>query len=459
MESRILQLISALRASGVRVSLAESSEAFAAVDLMGIQDREHFRLSLRSTLIKDARELPVFDKLFPLFFGTGQPPMMGGNPVDSLTQEEIQQLVEALKQFGEQLRRRMERLMNGEPLSREELESLAQMVGLNQTEDLRHQNWLAQRMLRALAFPEVQEALRELMEQLQQMGMNQERVAQLRELIQQNMRGMQQQIQQFAGERIAENLSEQNPNDAMDGLMDRPFSALSDADKKLLQREVKRLAATLRTRIALRQKHAKSGQLDPKATIRANLKYQGVPMEIKHRDRIRKPKLVVICDISTSMRFCSELMLSFLFALQGQVRKTHAFAFIDHLEFISEEFNGSNADEAIAAVLWRMPSGHYNTDLGWSLHDFNNEYMDTLNSQTTLIIVGDGRNNYNDPGLDLFTLMARRSARTIWLNPEPPYLWHGDSDMPRYAPLCSNVLKVSNLKELAEAVDSLLTNQ
>ena len=115
---RILQLISALRASGVRVSLAESSEAFSAVDLMGIQDREHFRLSLRSTLIKDVRDLPVFDKLFPLFFGTGQPPMMGGSPTDNLTPEEIQQLVDALKQFSEQLCQRMERLMNGEPLSR-----------------------------------------------------------------------------------------------------------------------------------------------------------------------------------------------------------------------------------------------------------------------------------------------------------------------------------------------------
>ncbi|HEX2698242.1 MAG TPA: VWA domain-containing protein, partial [Anaerolineales bacterium] len=194
-----------------------------------------------------------------------------------------------------------------------------------------------------------------------------------------------------------------------------------------------------------------------KATIRANLKYQGVPMEIRYRDRTRKPKIVVICDISTSMRFCSELMLSFLFALQGQVRKTHAFAFIDHLESISEDFTGANADEAIASVLWRMPSGYYNTDLGWSLNDFNNEFMDTLNGQTTLIVVGDGRNNYNDPRLDIFSLMSRRAARTIWLNPEPAYLWHGDSDMPKYAPLCSNVLKVSNLKELTEAVDELLS--
>ncbi len=456
MESRILQLIAALRASGVRVSLAESAEAFSAVDLMGIQNRESFRLSLRATLVKDVKDLPTFDKLFPLFFGSGQPPMMGGNPMDDLTPEEIQMLAEALRQFAENLRQRMERLMNGEQLSRAELEALAQLVGLNQADNLNYQNWMAQRMMRALAFPEVREALRELMEQLQQMGMSRERIEQIRNMIQQNMQGMQEQINQFAGERIAENLSERPRGKNIDSLMNRPFHALSDADKKLLQREVKRLAAALRTRIALRQKRMKSGQMDPKATIRASLKYHGVPMEIKHRDRIRKPKIVMICDVSTSMRFCSELMLSFLFALQGQVRKTHAFAFIDHLESISEDFSGSNADEAIASVLWRMPSGHYNTDLGWSLNDFNNEYMDTLNSGTTLLIVGDGRNNYNDPRLDIFSTMTRRASRTIWLNPEPEHLWHGDSDMPKYAPMCSHVLKVSNLRELAQAVDELL---
>jgi uncharacterized protein with von Willebrand factor type A (vWA) domain len=457
MESRILQLIAALRASGARVSLAESAEAFSAVDLMGIQDRESFRLSLRATLIKNVKDIPTFEKLFPLFFGSGQPPMMGGNPMDDLSPEEIQMLAEALRQFAENLRQRMERLMNGEQLSRAELEALGQLVGLNQAQNLNYQNWMAQRMMRAMAFPEVQKAMKELMEQLAQMGMSRERVRQMREMIQQNMQGMQEQMEQFAGERIAENLSDKPRDDQVDNLMNRPFEALSDADKKILQREVQKLAAALRTRIALRQKHAKSGQMDAKATIRASLKYNGVPMEIKHRNRTHKPKIVVICDVSTSMRFCSELMLSFLFALQGQVRKTHAFAFIDHLESISEDFSGANADEAIQSVLWRMPSGHYNTDLGHALNNFNDEYMDTLNSGTTLIIVGDGRNNYNDPRLDIFSQMSRRSTRTIWLNPEPPGMWHGDSDMPKYALLCSSVLKVGNLRELANAVNELMT--
>ena len=190
MESRILQLISALRASGVRVSLAESAEAFTAVNIMGIQDREEFRLSLRATLIKDLKDIPVFDKLFPLFFGSGQPPMMGGNPSDDMTPEEAQMMADALRQFTQNLRQRMNRLMNGEQLSRSELETLGQMVGLNQVDDLCYQNWMAQRMMRSLAFPEVQEAMKELIEELQRMGMSRDRVEQMQNMIQQNMDGM-----------------------------------------------------------------------------------------------------------------------------------------------------------------------------------------------------------------------------------------------------------------------------
>src|SRR5512145_922228 len=128
MESRILQLIAALRASGVRVSLAESAEAFSAVDLMGIQHREAFRLSLRATLIKDVRDLPVFDKLFPLFFGSGRPPLSGSDPRAELTPEEANQLADALRALAANLRNQLDRLMSGQPLSRQELERLAQMV-------------------------------------------------------------------------------------------------------------------------------------------------------------------------------------------------------------------------------------------------------------------------------------------------------------------------------------------
>jgi len=89
MEERIIRFITALRAGGVRVSLAESADAFAAVDQLGIQERDRFRLSLRATLVKDHASLPVFDELFPLFFGGGAPPPMN-DLVEDMSQEEAQ---------------------------------------------------------------------------------------------------------------------------------------------------------------------------------------------------------------------------------------------------------------------------------------------------------------------------------------------------------------------------------
>ncbi len=459
MDERMIRFIAALRAGGVRISLAESADAFQAVDMLGVQEREAFRLSLRATLVKDAASLPTFDELFPLFFDSADPQQPMFDVSQEMSPEEAQMLAQMLRQYSEQLRKMMEKLLRGEQLSQQELDQLAQMTGLNRAQDMQYRDWYAQRMLRALRFKEVQEALREIMELLARMGMSKQRLEQMQQLIQANQKALQEQVNRFAGQKIAENMSEAEPDNAnLDELMDRPFRALSDREMDMLRKEVRRLANRLRSRIALRQKRAKSGQLDAKATLRANLKHAGVPIEIKHRDHRLKPKLVVICDISTSMRYCSELMLSLVYALQDLVTKTHAFAFIDHLEFISPDFAGKEPNAAIAAVLERMPPGYYSTDLGFALRQFTRHYLDTIDQRTTVILVGDGRNNYNDPALDIFQQMARRARRMIWINPEPPMLWgSGDSDMLQYAPLCNHVVMAATLGELTEAVDHLLS--
>jgi uncharacterized protein len=456
MEERIVRFISALRASGVRVSLAESADAFRAVEDLGVKNREAFRLSLRTTLVKDAESIPVFEELFPLFFGEGNsPPMMDLSK--DLTDDEANMLAEALRNFNQKLREMLEKLMKGEQLSNEELERLNKLVGLNQADDLRYREWMVQRMQKALQFRQVQEAVEELAELLAQMGMDKERVDQLRQLLQSNQQAMEDQMRQYAGQKIADNMSQRPPENGADDLMDRPFNSLSDRDMEILRREVQRLAAALRTRVALRQKRSKSGQLDAKATIRANLKHGSVPIVIKHREHSLKPKLVVICDISTSMRSASELMLSLVYALQDQISKMHAFAFIDHLEFISPDFQGNDPTGAVKNVLDRMPSGYYNTDLGASLQQFSSEYLDRVDQRTTFIIVGDGRNNYNDPGMDVFTKLARRSRRMIWINPESPALWgSGDSDMLKYASYCDTIVQANSLAELSRAVDKML---
>lgn len=458
MDKRVIKFITALRASGIRISLAESEDAFKAINSLGVKDRDTFRLSLRSTLVKEVDDLLTFEELFPIFFSSAEMPPLTDLTQD-LTPEDAQKLAEALQRFSQQVREMIQRLAKGEPLSQSELEKLARMVGLNQVDNSRYNGWMVERMKRALRFKEVQEALMELATLLEELGMDRTRAERLSQLMGQNQQALEEQLRQFAGQRMTENMTNRPHQENLQSLFNRPFSSLSDRDKQRLRKEVGRLAAVLKTRIALRQKRSKGGQLDAKATIRANLKHGNVPIEIKHRDKHLKPKLVVICDISTSMRFCSELMLSLLYQLQDQISKTHAFAFIDHLEYISPDLSEKNADLAISSVLERLPSGYYNTDLGNSLQDLYRNYVHTIDNRTVFIIVGDGRNNYNNPRIDIFNQFARRSRRTIWITPEASTLWgNGDSDMLQYFPYCDIVLHASTIAQLTSAIDRLLTS-
>lgn len=456
MDQRIVEFISALRASGVRISLAESADAFFAVEQMGVKERDAFQIALRATLVKEHHDQEVFDRLFPLYFQPAQPPVMD-NPSAELGEEDAKRLAQALKRFSQELRDAMKHLLEGKPLTPEELQRLDRMVNMDRMTETRYQDWLARQLENAMKFREVRQALEELMKLLNEMGMNRQRLDQLRQALQANQQAIKEQLRQHAGESILRNLAEKGSQEPRDGVLDRPFSMLTEDDMRQVRREVRRLAASLRTRLALRLRRQRTGQLDPKATLRANLKHGSVPFDLRHRDRVRKPKVVVLCDISTSMRYCSEMMLSLLYEIQGQMSKTHAFTFIDRLEYVTPYFDHHPSAEAIHQVLRRMPGGHYNTDLGHALTDLNAEYLATIDPRTTLIVVGDGRNNFNDPQIELFNRLSRRSRKTIWLNPEPMALWgSGDSDMHLYAPLCTRTFHVANLAQLADAIDHLL---
>lgn len=459
MEERIAKFVAALRAAGVRVSLAESEDAWRAIRHMGVMDRDRFRWTLRATLVKDASGLPVFEELFPLYFGVDQPPMM--NPQDGMSPDEQDMLQQALNELAGELQQLLNWLMNGRQPTQEELQELAEQAGIDRATSTSQTERYARRMRRLLHWEQLQELLELLWELLAEQGMDPETIQQLRERVAQNMEALQKQLEQFAGQAIGEQTVEeyQKRPPSVDELMQRPFELLTEEEMRRLRDEVRRLAARLRSHAALRQRRGQDGRLDAKSTIRANLRYGGVPMELHFRTRRLRPKLVTFLDVSTSMRPVTEFFLWLLYELQDQIQKARSFAYIDHLEEVSEDLSSMPPDEAMRAITTKLPPGHYNTDFGASLRQFETDHMDAVDFRTTVIVLGDGRNNLQDPALETFSGLGRRSRRIIWMNPEYPAQWGtGDSDMLDYAPLCNEVYQVRNLAQLAEAVDKMLAD-
>ena len=261
------------------------------------------------------------------------------------------------------------------------------------------------------------------------------------------------------GQALAQRLAEQPPpQPSVDELMDRPFESLSESESRELRKQVTRLAAKLRSRAALRQRKGSGPTFDAKSTLRANVRHGGVPFDLRWKKRRLKPKFAIICDVSTSMRPVVDFLLRLMYEMQDQVGRARSFAFIDHIEEVTDEFTAQRPEVAVPIVLRRLPPGHYNTDLGAALAQFVKQYGDAVDGRTTLIICGDGRNNYNDPRIDLIQQLERRAKRLVWFNPEDKMQWGtGDSDMLQYAPAVNAVHQVASLRQLTDAVDKLFT--
>jgi len=459
MDKRMIDFIRVLRASGVRISLAESMDAMHGVEAVGVNDKDIFRAALKTTLVKENRDQATFDYFFPLYFGSRTPPMQ--NIPDQLSEDDQQTLQEALQALMgsmEALRDLLKQLSEGKPFSQQQLDQAAQQSGLEQGDQMYQRPWFERRMQRQLNTQQLQQLIEQLMQQLEQMGMSEQARQEIQDMLQQNAEGLTDQVNQYTGASLAGQMANREPDPKPD-LIDIPFTRLSDEEVDEIRAEIRRLAARLRSRASLRQKHAKTGTLDTRRMMRANMRYDAVPIELRYRTRHVKPCLVLICDVSTSMRYCAEFLLTLIYELQDQVAKTDSFVFISDITDISMVFKENEPQAAVEKVLSENRPGYYNTDLGGSLATFKRDYMSKVTAKTTVIILGDGRNNYNDPRTDIAEEIKRRGRRLIWFNPEPAYQWGtGDSDMHLYAQHASAVYKVSNLRELAAAVDKILVD-
>jgi len=456
MQKRMIEFIRALRAAGLRISLAESQDAMFGVDYAGVKDAAAFKNTMKATLIKNRKDQPTFEYFFPLFFSNSKPPLE--NIIARLNPEQQAMLQAAMASLMSPLRGLLRRLLEGRHFSDEEINRMGELSGLPQGDEMYMRQWFERRMNRQAGLTQMERILEDLLDELAAMGMSEEAVAQLEAMLRGNLAGLSERISGYVGSSLAEQMAQQEPRERPD-LLDVPLQGLNHGDIDDIRDEIRRLAARLRTRAALRQKRAKSGQFDPRRTIRSSMRYGGVPMQVQFRKKHKKPSLILICDLSTSMRYAVEFLLTMVYELSDQVRRTHSFIFISDLVDVSAILTELPPKEAVARIMTENPPGYYSTDLGSSLNTFKQNHMVLIDSRATILFFGDGRNNYNDPRLDIAQEMQRKGRRLIWFCPEPRAQWGtGDSDMWDYSLVADHVFRVSSLRQLADAVDRLLAD-
>jgi hypothetical protein len=227
-----------------------------------------------------------------------------------------------------------------------------------------------------------------------------------------------------------------------------------------LRRALHPLSRKLAVRLARRRRRGRRGPLDFRATIRHSMSSGGVPIDPKFRHpRPSKPEIFVIADISGSVASFARFTLHLVHAISSQFSKVRSFVFIDGLDEVTALFEGSNDPaEAVhrinteADVVWM--DGH--SDYGHAFNVFYQRFGDQVTSRTSVLILGDARNNYHASESWVLAELSRQAKHVYWLNPEPRSYWSsGDSIVSDYEPHCDAVVECRTLRQLEKFVGGL----
>lgn len=464
----VLQFIHRLREAAIPVSMVEALDAMQSIKHIDLSDRSQFKSALATTLVKRDEQLPVFESLFEIYFAPrrvrGEATPAGpeergefeatvpaeGEPVPSPDEEGasdrfLQQLLDALREGDEEAVRALAAA------------AVEEFGGIDDQHSA-SERYYVYRILRQLDLQQLlQRAIREKLDEegvlsaLEERLLRDERIRSMEEFRRRLAEEIRRRLAQVRGASEAAGAIHERPIEDVD------FLAASPTELRHIREAIRPLAQKMASRIAHRRRFRRHGRLDVRRTVRRSLSSGGVPLDPSFRyPRASKPDLYLLCDISGSVAEFAHFTISLLHAMKKEFSKIRLFVFVDGVDEVTEVFE-EHAEWLAprnllhrADVIWADGHSDYGNvfDRFWRLYG-----QDGIDGRATVIVTGDARNNYRDPGLPVLKTIHERARKVYWLNPEPRVEWDtSDSIMDVYTPECDGVFEVRNLRQLADFV-------
>ena len=460
----LVGFVEALRKVGIDVGPSETVDAGRVLATLGLGDRKVLREGLACAVLRRPDHRETYNALFDLWF----PPAMGDRAILELEQEsdDEDQADRLPPEDVEAMRSALlDMLEDSDMASLDDrlMAMIAQIVeAYGKYNSSRGPSYSSYQALKAMALDELEgrllagllapygDAPSPTQEQIAK-SIATKRISQLRQMVEaETKRRTAEQIgrdhvQTYGIPQLAENVE---------------FLRASGEQLRQMRKTVQPLARTLATRLAAKRRRHRAGQIDMRKTLRKSMSTGGVPIDVVLRKpRPARPELVVLCDVSGSVAGFSHFTLMLVHALRQQFSRVRVFAFIDTTDEVTHLF-GPEADLAVAVQRITREAAVYtrdgHSDYGHAFSSFLDKFPNVLSPRSSLLILGDGRNNYRNPELELLRHMVTASRHAHWLNPEPLHLWgSGDSAAPRYGEMI-RMHECRSAKQLAAVIDDLL---
>lgn len=474
----LVDFVTVLRTAELNVSPAETLDAMEAMNIVGYKDREFLKNSLSIVLSKTPEEKETFDTCFESFFSFdkfsppeeqqdanvqpenddefdpetnqqegggksgGQGKGQGGGGPDEAADDEGG--LEPTSKLGKLL---LSRDTNAIMITMVEA---GREVRVNEIVVFTQKGLYTRKIMDAMGLPELQDEIGALDNEGGSARTN------LAGTLKKARDRLRDKVRDYVEKQFFLHADETGKQLREELLKKVKLSNLEKRNFKDVQEIVYKMAKKLIAVHSKRRKQFRRGHLDIRKTIRHNMQYDGMFFDLHWKSKkIDRPKVMCICDVSGSVSNYSRFLLMFLYSLAEVLPKARSFAFSSDLGEVTRLFAQSNLEEAMARTM--RDYGNGSTDYGQMLLDFKSHCMDDVDKKTTIIILGDARNNYGNTQAKILKEMYDKAKRVIWLNPEPKMSWTvGDAEMNKYAPCCHQTEVCNSLMHLERVVSNLL---
>jgi uncharacterized protein with von Willebrand factor type A (vWA) domain len=456
MQQTLEDFYKVIRAAGINVSPSDTIETSRTVALVGYTDRNILKNAFQVSLAKSETEQDLVAECFEQFFSFDTFSAANAPHSDNTATggDEINEQQEAKSEQNEAPQAQSElskMLLEGDTASlATEMKKAAREVGLTDIWFFTQKSLYAQKIMQKMG-------LRDLQNDIAAMGKGDcpSSIAQAGELrnakeyLSESVKDFVEQQLSMYGRNATRNLRE-------DHLKSSKLSNIEQRDFHVMHDLVRKMAKRLSSQYSKKKKQDKRGQLDFRKTLRRNIAYDGVMFETYWKTKyIDKPRLLVMCDISGSVQAYARFLLLFLHSLNDVMQRIDSYVFTGNLIPVKDIFEKYPVEQAIDKIMADHGTG--GSDYGTTLLDLEDQCMDGIDNKTTVLILGDARNNLLAPRTEVMQTLHLRAKRVIWLNPEPATFWNaGDSVMYKYKPYCHMAKTCNTLDHLERMLDDLL---
>ena len=246
-------------------------------------------------------------------------------------------------------------------------------------------------------------------------------------------------------------------------LMNKDLTKLNRFDPRMLE-ICQRLGKRIANKRSRRKVQAHTHKIDMRRTMRANLKYGGVPLElVKAKPRPHKNEHLFLNDISGSCEWISSWFFMLMFSAQTAFKRSRTFEFdnkvIETTTALKEEYL-IDAFVKVKDMRIKHMMVHETSDMYSAFKQFQEKA--NINNKSYVIILSDCRDwsgpkvNGIPASVELVEEMVRDSKKVIILNPEEKNKWDVvDSCVSLYRDAGAQVFEVNTLNQLAQFVEQM----